>query len=197
MTSLLKTRKAKNPPSVLGLAESKTLVRDPLKPSLRVVLDAPFDDINDFIRRVDLRVVGKRALECLIKVGALDSFGPRVALLRSLEQISNASASHFKAVDMGQMALFGASPPDAPGQIKLSTKVKSDSTEELEWERELLGLYISDHPLSKLMRHISHRLTHNSNQFTDVEDGANITVGGYGQANAQFSHQKKATIWLS
>lgn len=102
-----------------------------------------------------------------------------MALLRSLEQISNASASHFKAVDMGQMALFGASPPDAPGQIKLSTKVKSDSTEELEWERELLGLYISDHPpLSKLMRHISHRLTHNSNQFTDVEDGANITVGG-------------------
>ena len=75
------------------------------------------------------------------------------------------------------MALFGGG-PDAPGQIKLSSTAKSDSHEELEWERELLGLYISDHPLSKLMRHISHRLSNTSNEFSDVEDGAAITVGG-------------------
>ncbi|HHV05173.1 MAG TPA: DNA polymerase III subunit alpha [Anaerolineaceae bacterium] len=173
----IEDQEGEKPAIRFGLGGIKNVGQGPVEAIIKGRAGRPFDDINDFIRRVDLRVVGKRALECLIKVGALDSFGPRVALLRSLEQISNASASHFKAVDMGQMALFGAS-PDAPGQIKLSTKVKSDSTEELEWERELLGLYISDHPLSKLMRHISHRLSHNSNQFTDIEDGANITVGG-------------------
>ncbi len=160
-----------------GLGAVKTVGQGPVEAIIKGRGNRAFDDINDFIRRVDLRDVNKRALECLIKVGALDDFGSRVSLLRSLEQIVNASTSHFRAVDMGQMALFGGS-PDAPGQIKLSTTAKSDPTEELEWERELLGLYISDHPLSRLMKHINHRLTNTSNELAEVEDGAPVTVGG-------------------
>ena len=160
-----------------GLGAVKNVGLGPVEAIIKGRANRPFENINDFIRRVDLRAVSKRALECLIKVGALDDFGPRIALLRAIEQIVNASTSHFRAVDMGQMALFGGG-PDAPGQIKLSSTAKSDSHEELEWERELLGLYISDHPLSKLMRHISHRLSNTSNEFSDVEDGAAITVGG-------------------
>ena len=160
-----------------GLGAVKTVGQGPVEAIIKGRGTRAFEDINDFIRRVDLREVNKRALECLIKVGALDDFGTRVSLLRSLEQIVNASVSHFRAVDMGQMALFGGS-PDAPGQIKLSTTAKSDPHEELEWERELLGLYISDHPLSRLMKHISHRLSNTSNEFSEVEDGAPVTVGG-------------------
>lgn len=160
-----------------GLGAVKNVGLGPVEAIIKGRGKQPFEDINDFIRRVDLRVVSKRALECLIKVGALDNFGSRVALLRGIEQIVNASASHFRAVDMGQMALFGGA-SDAPGQVKLSTTARSDSNEELEWERELLGLYISDHPIKRLMRHISHRITHNSSGFSEVEDGTPVTVGG-------------------
>ena len=160
-----------------GLGAVKNVGLGPVEAIIKGRGTRPFEDINDFLRRVDLRVVSKRALECLIKVGALDDFGGRVPLLLAIEQIVNASASHFRAVDMGQMALFGSS-SDAPGQIKLSTTAKSDSHEELEWERELLGLYVSDHPLSKLMRRISHRISKTSNEFPEVEDGAAVTVGG-------------------
>ncbi len=160
-----------------GLGAIKNVGSAPIETIIEARSNRPFEDINDFIRRVDLRSISKRVLECLIKVGALDSFGPRLALLRSIEQMVNASTSHFKAVEMGQMALFGAS-PDAPGQIKLPNVSKSDPNEELEWEKELLGLYISDHPINRLMRHISNKLSHNSNQFAEVEERAKVTIGG-------------------
>jgi len=97
----IEDQEGEKPAIRFGLGGIKNVGQGPVEAIIKGRAGRPFDDINDFIRRVDLRVVGKRALECLIKVGALDSFGPRVALLRSLEQISNASASHFKAVDMG------------------------------------------------------------------------------------------------
>ncbi|MBL7650371.1 MAG: DNA polymerase III subunit alpha, partial [Candidatus Hydrogenedentes bacterium] len=67
-----------------------------------------FTDLNDFARRVDLRAVGKRSLESLIKVGALDSFGNRASLLASLDRIVAISSNHFRAADAGQMSLFGS-----------------------------------------------------------------------------------------
>ena len=60
-----------------------------------------FKDLNDFARRVDLRAVGKRGLECLIKVGALDAFGDRIAMLASLERITAISSNHFRARESG------------------------------------------------------------------------------------------------
>ncbi len=59
-----------------------------------------FKDLNNFARRVDLRAVGKRALECLIKVGALDVFGNRAALLASMDRIVSISNNHFRAAEV-------------------------------------------------------------------------------------------------
>jgi DNA polymerase III subunit alpha len=70
--------------------------------------EGKFTDLNDFARRVDLRTVGKRSLECLIKVGAMDQFGNRASLLASLDRIVAISSNHFRAADAGQMSLFGA-----------------------------------------------------------------------------------------
>ena len=67
-----------------------------------------FKDLNDFAARVDLRAVGKRALESLIKVGALDKFGSRAAMLEALDRIVAVSSSHFRAAEAGQLSLFGA-----------------------------------------------------------------------------------------
>ena len=66
-----------------------------------------FQDVNDFLRRVDLRKVGKRALESLIQVGALDDFGSRPALLESMDRILSISSSNFQAADAGQISMFG------------------------------------------------------------------------------------------
>jgi DNA polymerase-3 subunit alpha len=64
------------------------------------------EDLNDFIRRVDLHRVGKRSLECLIRVGALDCFGPRKALLAAMDSMIAISHTHFKAAESGQMSFF-------------------------------------------------------------------------------------------
>ncbi len=63
-----------------------------------------FKDLSDFARRVDMRGLGKRGLECLVKVGALDAFGGRVALLASLDRLTAISTNHFRAVESGQMS---------------------------------------------------------------------------------------------
>ena len=69
-----------------------------------------FKDLNEFARRVDLRAVGKRALECLIKVGAMDAFGIRAALLASLDRVISISSNHFRAAQAGQMSLLARRP---------------------------------------------------------------------------------------
>jgi len=107
-----------------------------------------FTDLNDFARRVDLRSVGKRSLECLIKVGAMDSFGNRASLLAALDRIVAISSNHFRAADAGQMSLFGAS-TGIIEEIHLPEVKDVDKREMLNWERELIGLYISDHPLNE------------------------------------------------
>jgi DNA polymerase-3 subunit alpha len=91
-----------------GFSAVKNVGEAPVNLILEARKDQPFKDLNDFARRVDLRSVGKRTLECLVKVGALDSFGNRAALLASLDRIVGVSNSHFQAVRAGQMSLFGA-----------------------------------------------------------------------------------------
>jgi len=137
----------------------------------------PFSDINDFAKRVDLRQVGKRPLECLVKVGALDSLGSRHALLRVIEQMVSISSSHFRAADMGQMDLFG-SVGGATESIILHDASKVDPNEQLLWEKELLGLYVTEHPLSAHMSRISNQLSHLSNSLNEAEDQSDVVVGG-------------------
>jgi len=107
--------------------------------------EGQFKDLNDFIRRVDLRMVGKRSLECLIRVGALDAFGPRKSLLEAMDSMISISSSHFRALSSGQMSFFGTI-SGVEEEIHLPYSSTLDSREQLEWEKELLGLYVSDHP---------------------------------------------------
>ncbi len=148
-----------------------------------VILDArrtggAFKDINDFAHRVDLRQVGKRALECLIRVGALDQFGSRPALLSALDRIISISAAHFRAVEMGQMSLFG---PDTGlhDSITLPKRVAEFSLrEQLGWEKELIGLYVSDHPLSPVMNILNEIVTHFSGQLAEANPNEKVRVAG-------------------
>jgi len=160
-----------------GLGAVKNVGQNPVDLIISTRQSRPFSDINDFAKRVDLRQVGKRPLECLVKVGALDSLGSRHALLRVIDQMVSISSSHFRAVDMGQMDLFG-SEGGATESIILHDATKVDPNEQLLWEKELLGLYVTEHPLSAYMSRISNQLSHLSNSLNEAEDQSSVVVGG-------------------
>ena len=160
-----------------GLGAVKNVGQNPVDLIISARASRPFSDINDFAKRIDLRQVGKRPLECLVKVGALDSLGSRHALLRVIDQMVSISSSHFRAIDMGQMDLFG-SVGGATESIALHDTGIVDPNEQLLWEKELLGLYVTEHPLSAYMSRISNQLSHLSNSLNEAEDQSDVVVGG-------------------
>jgi DNA polymerase-3 subunit alpha len=99
---------------------------------------------------IDWSVVNRRALESLTKAGALDELGERGAVLGALDAAVAAAQKRQRATAKGQMDLFGSAPGDtAPAPTMESSSVTP--REILEWEKELLGTYMSDHPLSDVL----------------------------------------------
>ncbi len=114
--------------------------------------NGPFANLVEFCKRVDLRQVGKRAIESLIKVGAVSGWGARDDLLYSLERIVGFSTDYHRAQEVGQMSLFGTDTglgeetlqiPEAPVRAKVKNR------EQLAWEKELMGLYVTGRPVDK------------------------------------------------
>jgi len=138
----------------------------------------PFKSLQHFLRAVDLRQVGKRALECLIRVGAFDEFASRSALLESIDRIVNISTAYFKAKEVGQLSLFGSS-TGVMDKLELPTAlVDVSQRQQLDWERELLGVYVSDHPLNPYMEDLTRVVTHFSAELRDANQGQEVTVAG-------------------
>ncbi|HQX02305.1 MAG TPA: OB-fold nucleic acid binding domain-containing protein, partial [Anaerolineales bacterium] len=165
-------------PSIrFGLGAIKNVNQGAVEAIIEARKESKFIDLNDFARRVDLRTVGKRSLECLIKVGALDQFGNRPAMLASLDRIIAISANHFRAADAGQMSLFGA----ATGiieEIHLPEVKNVDKREMLNWERELIGLYITDHPLNEYQATLAQIVSYFSAQLTEASHEEKVRVAG-------------------
>ena len=112
--------------------------------------EAPFDNLMDFCQRVDLRKLGKRSLESLIKVGALVKFGTRATLLAALERIISYSGSYHKDQEIGQMNMFGdVSAMDDDLLHSLTEMEEYPPRERLKWEKELLGLYVTGRPVDR------------------------------------------------
>jgi DNA polymerase-3 subunit alpha len=123
--------------------------------SLQLILAArddggPFASLEDLCRRVDLRQVGKRALESLVRVGALDSFGKRAALDVALDRIVGYSASYHKDREVGQMNMFGGNGAGAlDDRLHIPDAPDVTRREMLGWEKELLGLYVTGRPADR------------------------------------------------
>ena len=169
----IEDRENKDPAIRFGLGAIKNVGHNPVNLILEARSQGPFKDLTDFAERVNLQQIGKRALECLIKVGSLDRFGPRLALLRDLERIIAVSHSLFSARAVGQIRLFGKSQ-----RITLCEVHATDKREELNWERDLIGLYVSDHPLSPYQQTLGERVTHFSYQLAEAEENGKVIVAG-------------------
>jgi len=148
----------------------------------------PFESVWDFCERVDARAVNKRAVECLIKCGALDSTGdPRKGML---EVLGTALASASKAQEdarRGQSSIFdlggdaAASPSQDSGLSTQRPPVPSeefDQRELLRLEKDTLGTFLSAHPLADVRDALRERVDCSLTDVARKEDGAWVTVGG-------------------
>jgi DNA polymerase-3 subunit alpha len=161
-----------------GMGAIKNVGENSVQPIIEErIANGKFSDLNDFARRVDLRSVGKRSLECLIKVGAMDSFGNRASLLASLDRIVAISSAHFRAADAGQMSLFGAA-TGIVEEIHLPEVKDVDKREMLNWERELIGLYITDHPLNEHQATLAQIVSYFSGQLSEAAHEEKVRVAG-------------------
>ncbi len=163
---------------LFGLGAVKNVGQGPVELIFKARAEGgPFRDLTDFASRVDLRALGKRALECLVKVGALDKFGERQSLLDALDQVISISTSHFKALQSGQMSFFG-SVEGVEEEIILPPALNIDRRAQLEWERELIGLYVSDHPLTPYLPGLRRKITHFSGQLGEASNKEKVIVAG-------------------
>ena len=121
-----------------------------------------FKTLDDFVRRVNLRVVNRKTIESLIKAGTMDRFGKRNAMLRVLEEIKASGSTLSKSISTGQGSLFnetelenGSSSSLASINAVLESVEEAPREEILSWERELLGFYLTEHPLKKVSGKLS------------------------------------------
>lgn len=130
-----------------GLAAIKNVGTQAMESILRVREERPFDSLLDFCRRVDLRVCNKRVIESLVQAGAFDTMpGHRAQLLAMLDETVDAALKWRKEREDLQIQLFDF--VETPNwNIEYPNLPKFSVSEQLELERELLGLYISGHPL--------------------------------------------------
>jgi len=173
----IEDREGKAPAIRFGMGAVKNVGAAPVELIIEARKDGEFNDLNDFVRRVDLHQMGKRSLESLIRVGALDSFGARKSLLEAMDSMISISDSHFKALHSGQMSFFG-SISGVEEEIHLPITSSLDPREQLEWEKELIGLYVSDHPLNPYLGILKGRVTHTSSDLSEASNKGKVIVAG-------------------
>jgi DNA polymerase-3 subunit alpha len=143
--------------------------------------NGPYTDFYDFCQRVDPSVLNKRTVESLIKAGAFDCLGhPRKGLLTVFEQIVDHTLARRRERDMGIMTLFGQSDDGGTGDFERTAipELEFDKRDRLSFEKEMLGLYVSDHPLLGAEAALAKRAEVAVGDVGDLEDGASTAVGG-------------------
>jgi hypothetical protein len=107
----------------------------------------------------------------------MSAYGSRRALLQSRDRLISVSTSYFKAAEAGQMMLFGAS-ANSVDRIDIENLADIGLREQLGWEKELMGLYISDHPMNAYMATVRDQVTNLANELFEVEQEARVIVAG-------------------
>lgn len=106
-----------------------------------------FQSIQDFISRVASKDLNKKSMESLIKAGVFDQFGERNQLLTNMDRLLQIAREHQRMRENGQKGLFDALPAEPVPAIALEAAPAAQEQDMLTWEKELLGLYVSSHPL--------------------------------------------------
>jgi len=165
----------------IGLSAIKNVGATAVRPiiSIREQTEA-YKSIEDFCQRADLSNLNKRALESMIKVGALDSLGQRGSLLTGIDRILSIAQTEQRLREVGQATMF-----DLLGQcvdVPLPGIDLPDSDvsrrEMLSWEKELLGIYLSEHPFTLASRRLTSEADVFCGQIDEEMVGRTITTAG-------------------
>jgi DNA polymerase III subunit alpha len=144
-------------------------------------LDGPFKDIEDYASKVNPRVVNRKALESLVKAGAFDRFGDRSMLMQNIDLILAYSNRLQKEANSGQVDLFGnlidSGEMERPKLALEKATTIYTPREQLLWERELLGLYLSQHPLAMYEKFLEEQ-SMPMNALKPEHDGRAVVVAG-------------------
>ncbi len=163
-----------------GMAAIKNVGTGAVEEILRARKADPFTDLQDFFAKVSVRIVNRKALESLIKAGALDRFSERGALLHNIELLLAFAGRLQKQVSSGQTDLFGNVVDSEVAQPKLSLEkspIAISTRDQLLWERELLGLYLSQHPLEAFAGLLDEHAVP-LNTLKPEHDNKAVSVGG-------------------
>jgi DNA polymerase-3 subunit alpha len=141
--------------------------------------NGPYESFADFVDRVDVSVLNKRTIESLIKAGAFDSLGhDRRGLLEVASDTLDATIARRRAEDMGQYSLFGGGESGMESATLEIPPIEWDKKVKLGFEKEMLGLYVSDHPLLGVEPVLEAMCSSSIAGLWDLEDKAQASIGG-------------------
>jgi DNA polymerase-3 subunit alpha len=161
-----------------GLGAIKNVGTQAIEHLMRERAERPFESLTDLCRRVDPRVCNKRVIESLLLAGALDSLpGHRAQLLAVLDETMEAAAKWRKDREELQIELFGFEEA-ANWDVELPDVAPFSAAQTLELERELMGLYLSGHPLDEYDGLLERLQTDRLADLPELPDGAVVVTAG-------------------
>ena len=142
--------------------------------------NGPFKDPIDLAERIDLRRVGKRALESMVKVGCFDEWGTRPQMIDALDRMIGHSGSTHAAAAVGQLTLFGGNGGSIAVNLVRTEKdaPKIERRQLLDWEKELIGVYLSEHPLQEKLADLQEIVTAHTGELDATWNGKGVTLAG-------------------
>lgn len=152
-----------------------------------------FKDLADLARRVHHRSFNKKAVESLMKSGALDGFGERNQLIQNIERILMFNKMSQQEKEQNQGSLFGSGSDSSGSSLTLKPAPPAETIVLLQWEKELLGLYVSAHPFLRIRETLKEWLTP-CGSVADCADGAFVKCGGVITFVKQIATKKGETM---
>ena len=164
-----------------GLTAVKNVGDNAIEAILEARQDGPFQDIGDFVGRVDLKRVNKRVVEALIKCGAFDSMGlARAALMDSLDRILEFGQREARDRASGQFGLFGggAGAASSAGRLAIAERAEWHERDRLAIEKQALGFYITGHPMNAFAAEIERFADANTAELREIKKGDVVKLAG-------------------
>jgi DNA polymerase-3 subunit alpha len=158
-----------------------------------------YEDFFDFIDRVDIQVLNKRTIESMIKAGAFDSTGDtRRGLFEIVHQVVDTTLERRRAEEAGQYSLFGGGESEVSDVPREVVDHEWDKKIRLGFEKEMLGLYISDHPLLGIEKMIAQMTDTPIPGLWDREDRSQVTIAGViGSVNRRYTRKGDPMVYFS
>ena len=184
-----------------GLAAIKNVGEGAVRPLVEErERDGPFKSIDEFCNRADLRGLNRRTFESMIKVGVFDSFGSRRALLGASEQVLSVAQRDAHRRQRGQASMFDAH-PDTVESVRITGIGVDDEDgsdwEKVAWERELLGVPLSDSPLKSIALAGAEGAITSGDQLDAEMDGQMVSVLGQISSISERATRKQRTYLIA